>query len=275
MFSWISFFNSQKEGQESKLFKSIGTSSDPNVRFRRAMEDEHVIVSLFGGENCSYFAIYDGHGGTKVCEYLRDHLHENILKELKSFGNLEIAPVKEVLEKVYLETDDEIKNQFGQGEISGSTAVSVILVKKNGNRVLYTANCGDARAVLARNKKPIRLTKDHKASDPEEQQRIIQKFEGVIYHNKVAGSLAVTRAFGDLELKSMVKADPYLNEIILTPLDTHLVIACDGLWDVATDDVVVNLLEDGLSGKELSEKLLKYAITEGTRDNVTVMVVKL
>jgi len=190
-------------------------------------------------------------------------LHENILKELKSFGDLEIAPVKEVLAKVYLETDEEIKNQFGQSEISGSTAVSVILAKKDGNRVLYTANCGDARAVLARNKKPIRLTKDHKASDPEEQQRIIKQFEGVIYRDKVAGSLAVTRAFGDLELKAMVKADPYLNEIILTPLDTHLVIACDGLWDVATDEVVVDLLEDGRSGKELSEKLLRYAIEHG------------
>ena len=28
---------------------------------------------------CSYFAIYDGHGGSNCCDYLRDTLHDHII----------------------------------------------------------------------------------------------------------------------------------------------------------------------------------------------------
>lgn len=44
-------------------------------------------------------------------------------------------------------------------------------------------------------------------------------------------SLAVTRAFGDSELKEWVKADAYLNTVELEPTDTHLIVACDGVND--------------------------------------------
>lgn len=31
--------------------------------------------------NCSFFAIYDGHGGTMCAEFLRDNLHYFIIKD--------------------------------------------------------------------------------------------------------------------------------------------------------------------------------------------------
>ena len=35
-----------------------------NGRFRRTMEDSHVVIERFGDDKDSaYFAIYDGHGG--------------------------------------------------------------------------------------------------------------------------------------------------------------------------------------------------------------------
>ena len=54
--------------------------------------------------------------------------------------------------------------------------------------------------------------------------------------NRVAGSLAVTRAFGDHALKNDgVTAKPYSNKHVLRPFDKFLVIASDGVWDVLTD----------------------------------------
>ena len=54
--------------------------------------------------------------------------------------------------------------------------------------------------------------------------------------NRVGGSLAVTRAFGDHALKSTgVTAKPFINKHILRPFDKFMVIASDGVWDVLTD----------------------------------------
>ena len=53
-------------------------------------------------------------------------------------------------------------------------------------RVLYTANVGDARAVLCRKGKAVRLTYDHKGSDPQEAKRITDA-GGFVMNNRVTG----------------------------------------------------------------------------------------
>jgi len=34
-------------------------------------------------KNMSYYAVYDGHGGNYVVDYIKEHLHKNILSELE------------------------------------------------------------------------------------------------------------------------------------------------------------------------------------------------
>ena len=53
---------------------------------------------LEGDPELAYFAVYDGHGGTGVANYLKDHLHEFILDhpEYKK-GNMEEAVYKAFL----------------------------------------------------------------------------------------------------------------------------------------------------------------------------------
>ena len=36
---------------------------------------------LEGDPDLAFFAVYDGHGGTGVANYLKDHLHEFILSQ--------------------------------------------------------------------------------------------------------------------------------------------------------------------------------------------------
>ncbi|KIJ40980.1 hypothetical protein M422DRAFT_173010 [Sphaerobolus stellatus SS14] len=140
-------------------------------------------------------------------------------------------------------------------------------------RVLYTANVGDARAVLCRGGKAVRLTYDHKGSDKQEAKRIMDA-GGFVMNNRVNGVLAVTRSLGDSSMKEFVVGSPYTTETELSEDDEFLVIACDGLWDVAEDQKVVDLVRSIHDAPEASKVLLQYALEHFTTDNVTVLVVR-
>lgn len=96
-------------------------------------------------------------------------------------------------------------------------------------RVLYTANVGDARIVLCRNGRALRLSYDHKGSDENEGRRVAGA-GGLILNNRVNGVLAVTRALGDAYMKDLVTGHPYTTETVIQPdQDEFLILACDGV----------------------------------------------
>lgn len=97
------------------------------------------------------------------------------------------------------------------------------------SRVLYTANVGDARILLCRNGKALRLSYDHKGSDDNEGKRIANA-GGLILNNRVNGVLAVTRALGDTYMKDLVTGHPYTTETVIQPdIDEFMILACDGV----------------------------------------------
>jgi len=100
-------------------------------------------------------------------------------------------------------------------------------------RVLYTANVGDARIVLCRNGKALRLSYDHKGSDDNEGKRVANA-GGLILNNRVNGVLAVTRALGDAYMKDLVTGHPYTTETVIQPdIDEFMILACDGVsWAI-------------------------------------------
>jgi protein phosphatase PTC1 len=96
-------------------------------------------------------------------------------------------------------------------------------------RVLYTANVGDARIVLCRNGRALRLSYDHKGSDENEGRRVASA-GGLILNNRVNGVLAVTRALGDAYMKDLVTGHPYTTEtVIQADQDEFMILACDGV----------------------------------------------
>lgn len=122
-----------------------------------------------------------------------------------------------------------------------------------------------------------RLTYDHRCSDPNEQRRIANK-GGLMINNRVNGMLAVTRSLGDLLMKDFVVGTPYTTESTLPHHSGHevLVLACDGLWDVCSDEKAVQIahqvLSEGGSPLAASEKLVAHALDEFSVDNLTVLV---
>lgn len=140
-------------------------------------------------------------------------------------------------------------------------------------RVLYTANVGDARAVLARRGKAVRLTYDHKGSDPQETARI-KESGGFVMNTRVNGVLAVTRSLGDNSMKEFVVGKPFTTETILGPDDAFLIVACDGLWDVTSDQEAVDLIRNIDDAQDAAKALLKHALSNFSTDNTSVMVIR-
>jgi len=249
--------------------KEVGVSYDTNSRFRRTMEDAHIVIDKFGGvESQGYFAVYDGHGGRGAVEFVVEQLHTNLLKELEKHPDNSV----EALKQAYLVTD----KQIGDNHVpAGTTAVSALVrVDKDGKRRLLIANAGDSRAVLCRKTQAIRLSYDHKGSDETETKRITD-LGGFVLLNRVNGILAVTRSLGDSAMKEFVTGEPHTAVVELTPEDTHLILACDGLWDVVSDQESMDLITSESNPKKMSEKLLSHALKKGSTDNISIMVIVL
>jgi len=214
-----------------------------------------------------FFAVYDGHGGKEAADLASAELHKFLEDELAKTG----SNVKQSFVAAYERMDDRLKFD---ALYMGATAVTCLIRQESGKRRLYAANAGDARAVLCRAGKAIRLTFDHKASDPEEQERVTAS-GGWVSMNRVHGVLAVSRALGDHAMKGSVISEPHFWEDDLSGEDAFLIIACDGLWDVCSDQESVDLcLKSSDSAQTMSHTLMQAALDGGGKDNITVMVVR-
>lgn len=141
-------------------------------------------------------------------------------------------------------------------------------------RVLYTANVGDARIVLCRNGKALRLSYDHKGSDENEGKRIANA-GGLILNNRVNGVLAVTRALGDSYMKDLVTGHPYTTETVIQPdIDEFIILACDGLWDVCSDQEAVDLVRHNADPTSAAKHLVDHALARFSTDNLSCMIVR-
>lgn len=115
---------------------------------------------------------------------------------------------------------------------------------------------------------------DHKGTDIEERERILLLGGFVTEKGRVVGDLAVARSLGDIASAPFVTSKPYVNEIELTDEDEFLVIGCDGVYDVFTDQEVVNLVKK-VPSDNAATILRDYAYLNGSNDNISAIVVHL
>ena len=275
---------------------------------RPMMEDMSIIRDDIGVSykmNVSFYAVYDGHGGTDCVAHIHNYLISNfrniILKgqpydEQTNFYRY----IHDVLCKSVEETDSQFFREYNQYSLSTGSTASIVIIA--GDRIIC-ANIGDARAVLSRSGEAINLSKDHKPDNPEEEQRI-KNAGGYVTVRKVCSVLATSRSFGDFNFKKIsnseyfkgptkgdgkdiVSAIPEIREIQINYLeDEFIIIACDGLFDVYTSQQCVDHIRDKLAENPIMEQdpqkvakeLVFEAINTATSrkkhsDNVSVIII--
>ncbi|XP_019190363.1 PREDICTED: probable protein phosphatase 2C 11 [Ipomoea nil] len=235
---------------------------------RASMEDFYeTTISEVGGQMVAFFGVFDGHGGSRTAEYLKN----NLFKNLSSHPDF-INDTKSAIVESFKQTDDDYLNEEkGQQKDAGSTASTAVLL---GDRLLV-ANVGDSRVVACRNGSAIPLSIDHKPDRSDERERIEQAGGFIIWAGtwRVGGVLAVSRAFGDKLLKPYVVAEPEIKEEEIEGVD-FIIIASDGLWNVLSNKEAVAIVDEIKDAEAASRKLIEEAFGRGSTDNITCVVVR-
>jgi len=254
----------------------------------------------------SFYGVYDGHNGDRCSKNLSSLLHLSIVTS----AFFKEDNITDAIIDGCLQTDRIIlQEQHAIGDFSGSTAVFVLFDVLPSDKAtsgrFFVGNVGDSRCILSVNGVAKVLTIDHKATREDERARV-EAAGSTIINNRIAGVLAVTRAFGDKEFKQLppdisiegghaaeqeksnssssdgpspVLALPEVIEHEITPEDEFLVLGTDGLWDVIGSQEVISFVRARLcvhsNLRRAAAELTQKAVEMHSTDNVSIVIVGL
>lgn len=274
----------------------VGSSEEKGKR--PYMEDRHSIVRDINlvlehsqqlPKKLSYFAVYDGHGGSVTSSYCKQMLARSLVRQSTFPSDITTTILNGVED-----FDKELEDHHGKAVYDdGSTAVLVFLDEDTGH--LWAGNTGDSRAIVRYREGIVEaLTSDHKPSRIDETHRIIQsggiidraRFCGIqmgpmrVYTRDRRGGLSLSRSVGDFYLKypdPLVLVTPEVTELQWRDRDVHfLLVASDGLWDAFSDaaaaSFVLERLEKNVDPDDICSQIIVDAMNRSF-DNITVILV--
>jgi len=232
---------------------------------RWSMEDAHALDLDFYGQGWVFCGVYDGHRGQTAAMTAAEQLHTLFLHHLQKRQNPD-----EAMAAAYREVDHMLI-----GQRSGTTAVTVFIRE----RELLAANVGDSRCLLIRRQDSLQLSADHRLSNPEEKDRIRQTGADIREPYIMVGDsgLMPTRCLGDHDFASAgVIPDPFIHRKLLNQDDLFLILACDGLFDVMSNQEVADVVRSAQGPEEAVQSLRREALdVRMSTDNLTVICLDL
>ncbi|CAF4039427.1 unnamed protein product [Rotaria sp. Silwood2] len=257
---------SDKPHTEKELIGDINFGFAAMQGWRSTMEDRHKNLVPFDDSSWklwSYFSIFDGHNGIDTAKHAADRLEIHLL---------------DILNKMLVQQKDD---KINAGEPVRSSQLDI-----------PTLCAAIKQAYFELDKHLKSMVKDdsgcvcvnHKPDDPAEQERIheaggkISKpFAGDVL--RVENQLAMTRVLGDFGMDKHIV--PPMADIIEYPRDSsaaYLVLACDGVWDVMTNEDVASFVVDRVATTKLENiaaQLLDECLRRDSTDNMSIYIVKL
>ena len=298
--------SSHEDFTETDIIKGFAyNSSMGNIRDYNEDTITALKLTLNNGDDYYFFGVYDGHGGNGCSLYLKNNLH----KYVKEFSKESIKEGINEAEEKFIK--DYALNEKGEiNDQSGSCGI-IAMIQKN---KCIIANVGDSRLVIYKNNSIFFCTEDHKPGSDIEKERII-KAGGKIYQTPslwplyqngkeieipwrvLPGRLSVSRTFGDIEAKdekfggnkNVVVALPDITEIELNEDFNLIVLGCDGIFDVLSNEEILECIKIVLKEKNINDiteetdiselcgefagMIIKSALAKDSFDNVSCVVI--
>jgi len=285
--SWYTL-KGPRETQEDRVTSIVDLSA---IRANVSSNTSSSLPPVSNYERASFFGMYDGHGGSGSSHLLQQRMHLVLTNDPHLLSN----PVA-CLENCFTKVDKEICARLRSVDDESGSTGSVLLVI---GQKITVANVGDSRCVMSRNGKAIELSSDHRLAIRPDERKRIEAAGGFCVADRVNGTLAITRSFGDLCHKETnerassastnksasassntggVIAVPEVTSETIGDKDEFAVLASDGLWDVMASQQVVNFVRQRISNhgdlERASKELTKEAVTkQRSVDNVSIVIV--
>jgi serine/threonine protein phosphatase PrpC len=248
---------------------------------RESNEDRHTIILNLSKISdkinpINLLGIYDGHGGSKVSQYLEENI-----PTYYCYPHLKTPFSREYHETIFQKIQKKIlQTEFGYS--MGSTCLLNIMYKYNDEYHMNVVNIGDSRlTIVYKNGQSKQITIDHKPDNVEETKRI-ENIGGEVYIDSEGtyriGDLSLSRAFGDGDNSPYIsqKPDIYYKKICLET--KYIVMGCDGLWDVVNNDELFDLINDikiNNPTDNIASCLARECLKRNCTDNISIIVVEI
>jgi len=252
---------------------------------RPDMQDTIAVFTNFRNNSSkTLLCSFDGHSGEKSAEFasisighvLASNLEDKERETIKRNKNKHREELSENdFIEVFTKTFCDMHNSIREYKFDDGTAALVVLVEADRKR-LIVANAGDQRAVVAKGDIAVAITTDHKPDEPGERLRIYDEGGFVNEQKRVNGILALSRSLGDSDLQPYVTYVPEVNFVDLSSGEYRfLIIACDGLWDVVSNQKAIEIVNKHIDPIRAAAALRDYAHLLGSTDNISVIVFRL
>ncbi|VFQ85281.1 unnamed protein product [Cuscuta campestris] len=269
-------------------------------------QDSYCIKSqLQGNPHVHFCGVFDGHGqfGTECSVFVKNRL----VDVLSNDPTLIEDPIK-AFNSAFLTTNEELHNSDIDDSMSGTTAITALVV----GDMLYVANVGDSRAVLAvkeGNKVVAKdLSSDQTPFRRDECERVklcgarvlsVDQVEGLKdpdvqtwddeveggdpprlwFQNGMYPGTAFTRSVGDcIAEKIGVVAIPEVLTVQLTANYPFFVVASDGVFEFLSSQTVVDMANRYADPREacseiVAESYKRWLEHETRTDDITIIIV--
>lgn len=246
---------------------------------RREQQEDRVSRRVVAGG--TWYAVFDGHGGPEVADFLKYNLH-------KYFEEAQADTIKGKMEAAFKRADEcEFVRKH---ENVGSTA-SVVFIKDG---TAHFAHVGDSLIFLKKGSGISFVTEPHRTTNAVEVARIdtlngVEKRgdsvdQGRFIVRGCRGGIGVSRSIGDYKYnkeKQVIIFEPEYSEIALTSENKFLVLMTDGVSDFVTPDAIASTLPEEIDKnldalvQELGNTVQAANAQDKKADNATIMVVDL
>ena len=239
---------------------------EQNPDFCDYMEDCILTMNNFNKESFRHlFCVFDGHGGessAKLCVKRFPEIFKQCL--LENPFDYELA-----IKNSFKLMDKEIE-KLNIKEV-GNTGTIVFI----NNRLLYCANVGDSSCCLIGKKNEF-ITIEHKCTNKKEKKRI-EKQGGQIIDERLNGILALSRGFGDFDLKNKgLICEPHITKKLIDNSLKYCILASDGVWDTLNlDDISKIVQENKENFNNLAKIIVETAKRKASEDNISCIVIEL
>lgn len=237
---------------------------------------------MLGGKcaECDHDAFacqYEGRSTTPFFAAICDGMGGEASGERASYeACMELAGVQDKLTKDFVsnrkQVCDAILNantrlcKIMQAEWNGRMGSTVISVLIQDDTLFYT-NLGDSRIYLLRDGKLVQITKDHTEGQSMVDAGVLapEQLKNHPSRNKLNRHLGIFP-------EEMVLECPVYEDISLRSGD-KLLLCSDGVFGVLDDETMASILSESTSAEERTLKLVDTAYTNGSKDNMTAMVI--